>query len=145
MESLKTSIGIVVEVLEEAFLQNKTISFPAKGTSMLPLIHTDDIVTLKKVESELKTGDIVFYKRDNGQYVLHRIRRIKKDTLDIVGDHQRVVEYGVRKDQVIGVLVSYKKKKNNKVYNLSGIKYSIYKLFIKSSIIRWINGKVFRK
>lgn len=145
MGSIQTKIDVVVEVLIDAFSKDKTISFPAKGTSMLPLIHSDDLVTLSKVNRPLKKGDIVFYKRDNGQYVLHRIRRIKGDTLDIVGDHQRVVEKGVRKDTVIGILISYKKKKNDKEYHLNGFRYGIYKVFIKSSIIRYINGKVFRK
>ena len=45
-----------------------------KGTSMLPLIRQGrDSVTLAKPSAPLKRGDIAFYLRDNGQYVLHRV------------------------------------------------------------------------
>lgn len=145
MESIKTNMELIHKLIVEAFTQGKTFTFPSKGTSMLPLLHDNDLVTVSQVKT-LKKGDIVLYKRKNGQYVLHRIRKINKDnTYTIVGDHQRVVEEGITKEDIIAVLVSYTKKKNNKEYNLCGFKYSIYKLFIKSSVIRWFNSKVFKK
>ena len=57
-------------LIEEAFQNGKTFSFPVKGTSMRPLLKNDDIVTLEKFDGNPKVGDILFYRRDNLQFVL---------------------------------------------------------------------------
>ena len=48
------------------------------GDSMYPLIKPRDLLVIKKVTAPLKKNDIPLYKRDSGQYVLHRI--VKKET-----------------------------------------------------------------
>ena len=60
-----------VPLLHEAFDNDKTFKMPVKGTSMLPFINEKHYVILKKVDS-IKKNDIVFYRRDSGQYVLLR-------------------------------------------------------------------------
>jgi len=142
VESIKTSMDTIVSLMDDAFKEGMTFTFPSKGKSMLPLLHDNDLVTVDRIKT-LKKGDIVLYKRNNGQYVLHRIRKIKKDkSFIMVGDHQRKVEYGIKESQILAVLIAY--KKNNKEYHLKGFRYSLYKLFIKSSIIRWFNSKLFK-
>ena len=118
----------------EAFNENKTFSFPVKGTSMKPLLKNDYVVTLCKIE-DYKIGDILFFRRDDGSFVLHRLRKIKNGILYIVGDHQVALEK-VRDDQLIGKAINYKKK--DKIYNLKGVKYIIYKFIVKFKFIRYI-------
>ena len=55
-----------------------------RGTSMLPLIvQGRDSVTLVKAE-EFRTGDIAFYQRENGQYVLHRVIAADGETYTVL-------------------------------------------------------------
>lgn len=134
----------IYPLIKDAFLNNLTIDIPVRGTSMLPMLRTNDYATLKKIDRPLKKGDIVFYQRDNSQFVLHRIRRVLKDnTYVIVGDHQRRVEYGITNDHLIGYVISYKKK--NKTYSLNRFSYKIYKLIVRCSLIRAIFGRLYHE
>jgi hypothetical protein len=50
---------------------------------------------LVKPEIPPKKYDVIFYRRENGQYVLHRIIKIKKDGYVCRGDNQTAKEYPV--------------------------------------------------
>ena len=126
----------------EAFNENKTFSFPIKGTSMRPLFKNDDIVTLDKVDS-YKKGDILFYRRNDGSFVLHRLRKISDGVLYIVGDHQTPLEK-VEESQLIGKVISYKKKNKDKIYYLKGVKYNIYKFIVKFKFIRYVFSHIYK-
>lgn len=128
-------------IIEEELKKGNSFSFPINGTSMQPLLHKGDIVTIKKTDT-LKKGDIAFFKRDNNTFVLHRIIKIKDSTLDFVGDHQTHVECNIRFDQVIGVVTQYKKKKQKDYKGLNRLSYKIYKFIVKSKIIRFIFSKI---
>lgn len=63
------------------------------GGSMLPFLAPGrDSVKIKAIDRPLKRGDIVFYRRMDGKYVLHRIYRINGDEMWLVGDAQDDVE-----------------------------------------------------
>ena len=69
-----------VSILKELVEEGNQVSLLISGSSMAPfLIHHRDTVCFKKPDRALKEGDIVFYRRANGQYVMHRIRRIRQD------------------------------------------------------------------
>lgn len=76
-----------------------------KGVSMMPLLRQDrDLMIIeKKVEGQLKQYDAVLFIRDNGQYVVHRILKVRPKDYWIVGDNCVSGEY-IREDQIIGVL-----------------------------------------
>lgn len=99
-----------------------------KGTSMLPLIRQkkDSVVLVRPVK--LLKNDIVFYKRDNGQYILHRILEVQKDGYVLCGDNQFVKEYGIRDHHVIGVVKAIWRE--NKYITLLNKKYRLYVWFI---------------
>lgn len=81
------------------------------GNSMFPFLADQrDSVYLSKPVLPLKRGDIIFYRRDNGQYILHRICKIKDGHYWLVGDAQRGVEPGIRPDQVIAVVNAVRRK-----------------------------------
>ncbi len=104
-------INEYIPVLRELIEQGKEVSFLVTGSSMNPfLINGRDYVYFIKPNRPLRAGDIVFYQRDSGQYVLHRIRKIKKDGLYIVGDAQTEIEGPVREDQVFGLVTCVKRK-----------------------------------
>ena len=127
----------------EAFQDNKTFSFPIKGTSMRPLLKNDDIVTIKKIDNDIKKGDILLYKRNDDSFVLHRINKIKKDYYLIVGDHQTKKEL-VKYDQLIGKVINYQKKNKEKIYYLKGVRYNFYKFIVKFKFIRYIFSHIYK-
>ena len=67
----------LLAVMEEA----QTVPLIISGNSMSPfLVHGRDTVYLSKITSPLKKGDMILYRRDSGDYILHRICRVKGDT-----------------------------------------------------------------
>lgn len=63
-------------------------------------------MVLSPVPERLRKYDIPFYRRDNGQFVLHRIVAVG-DTYTCIGDNQFRLERGVRQDQMIAVVTSF--------------------------------------
>ncbi len=77
------------ELLKNGAVLPLTVS----GSSMIPFLAPDrDSVLLKGIDRELIRGDIVFYRRPDGSYILHRLYRIEGDKLWFVGDAQDRVE-----------------------------------------------------
>jgi hypothetical protein len=72
------------------------------------LLHKRDSVVLAPCDPcSLKRGDVPLYRRDNGQYVLHRIVRVLPDTYTLVGDAQTELEVGLPKQNVRAVMVGF--------------------------------------
>lgn len=126
----------------EAFSKDLTFTFPIHGTSMLPLLKTGDLVTIRKVDSNLKKGDIVLFRRFDESFVLHRIIRVNNDSYDIVGDHQGIIEKNVLFGQMIGVVISY--NKNGKEHHMKNLRYKLYKLLVRVTLLRKIFGRIYK-
>lgn len=78
---------------EKLLEQGAELPLTVSGGSMLPFLAPErDCVYLKALNKRPEVGDIVFYKRPNGQYVLHRLCRIEGDSLWLAGDAQDFVE-----------------------------------------------------
>ena len=90
---------------EEELDTHGRIIFTNRGISMMPLLREDrDVMVIEKRGPErLHKDDAVLFKRDNGQYILHRITELRDGGYYIVGDNCLSGEY-VREDQVLGVL-----------------------------------------
>jgi len=100
------------------------------GTSMLPLIREkhDLMIIVKRPEGRLKKYDAVLYKSKNGEYILHRIIKVNNNDYVICGDNCIHREFGIKDEQIIGVLTAV--VKDNKTINASDIKYRIYVHFV---------------
>ena len=97
--------------LEALLNEVKAVPLVISGNSMLPfLIHGRDTVYLSKVDSTLKKGDIVLYKRDDGSYILHRIYKAEGEVFQLIGDAQPIIEKGVRANQIIAKVTEIKRK-----------------------------------
>ena len=73
------------------------------GTSMRPLLRQGrDSVSLRRVDSPICKGDILFYRRPDGSYVLHRVTAVTSQGLTMMGDNQLKPETGVSPEWVIG-------------------------------------------
>ncbi len=106
---LGLNIKDVVPLIEEQVNSGGYFYLIPKGVSMLPTIKGDeDTVTLEKADT-LKKGDIVLYRRESEQIVLHRIVGIKGDSLILSGDAQTELEYGIKTKDVIAKVCEIKK------------------------------------
>lgn len=100
-----------VAVLRELADGNETVGVPVSGFSMNPFLADGrDYVFFRKPDRPLKRGDIVFYQRENGQYILHRIWKVRPEGYYIVGDAQTQIEGPVREEQIFGLVTQIRRK-----------------------------------
>lgn len=100
-----------VSTLKKLTEEGKEVSLLISGSSMSPfLIHNRDRILFKKLDRELKVGDMVFFQRRTGQYVMHRIRKVKPEGYYIVGDAQWEIEGPVTDDQIFAVVTKVWRK-----------------------------------
>lgn len=113
--------GEYISSLLELINEGHEVSLPVVGSSMTPFLGDGrDRVFLQEPEGELKKGDVVLYRRDNGDYVLHRICRVRRsnyndnnstaELYDIVGDAQTRIERGVRREQILAKVIRIERK-----------------------------------
>lgn len=87
--------------MKEVIESGGEFTFGPQGISMLPLIRQGrDQVVLVKADG-VKKGDAVFYQRDDGQFVLHRIVKVKKNGYVMCGDNQFELEYGITDKHIL--------------------------------------------
>ena len=122
------------ETIREVLDSGGAFRIYPRGTSMLPLLREGvDSVMLEKPDDVLKKGDIAFYRRDNGGYVLHRVIKAK-DGYVMCGDNHLMLEKGIEQRQIIGrVCAIYR---GDKQLPMNGLKYRFYCLLWKSFFIR---------
>ena len=104
MSNPDITLAEIWPVMKEVIESDGEFTFFPKGTSMLPLIRQGkDQAVLVKAD-EIKCGDAVFYRRDNGQFVLHRVVKIKNGEYIMCGDNQAVLEYGITSKHILAKL-----------------------------------------
>ena len=65
---------------EEELNRTGRLIYTNVGDSMLPLIRQGrDLLIIEKPHGRLKKYDIPLYRRDSGQYVLHRILKVRRN------------------------------------------------------------------
>ena len=91
------------ELIREVLSSGGEFRLYPHGTSMLPLIRQGiDSVALRSLDRPPRKFDILFYKRRDGSYILHRVKKATKDGLVLWGDNHTMLEYGVTDDMIIG-------------------------------------------
>lgn len=110
---------------EQLALHGKLI-YTNVGDSMEPLIRQgrDLLIITAKPEGRLKRYDVPLYKRDSGQYVLHRILKVRADDYVICGDNRWQREYGITDRHIIGVLTGI--VRDGKEISVNDGKYRAY-------------------
>ena len=92
---------------EEIIRRDGRLVYTNVGDSMLPLIRQGrDLLVIEKTSGRLKKYDVPLYKRDSGQYVLHRILKVRQEDYVICGDNRWRREYGITDRHIIGVLTA---------------------------------------
>ena len=100
---------------EEVLDKDGELYFTNVGYSMYPLIkQREDILRIVKTK-DVKKGDIVLYKSNIDHYVLHRILKINKEQIITAGDYNYFKDQPITIDQVLGKLISIKKKNGQEI------------------------------
>lgn len=130
---------------EQELEKNGKIVYTNVGTSMMPLLRQNrDLMIIEKPHGRLKKYDVPLYKRPSGQYVLHRILKVRENDYVICGDHCYRREYGISDRQIIGVLTGF--IRDGKTYSVKNKGYKAYVhlwcdfFYIRAFILR---GKAF--
>lgn len=105
-------IHAYMPVCKELLEQGRSISITITGNSMQPfLAHGRDQIIIEKPMRDLKKGDMAFYQRINGEYVMHRICRVENQTsFWFVGDAQIAKEGPIGRNQIFGLITAVKRK-----------------------------------
>lgn len=113
---------------EEELDKKGILVYTNKGNSMYPLIRQGkDVLIIKNCNTRLKKMDVPLYKRENGQYVLHRIVKVNSNDYVIRGDNTYSNETGVRDEQILGVLSGV--IRDGKEISVNSLSYKIYSYF----------------
>ena len=92
---------------EEILRKDGRLFYTNRGDSMLPMIREGkDLLEIEKTEGRLKKFDVPLYRRDSGQYVLHRIVKVRPDGYVTCGDNRWRKESGVADRHILGVLTA---------------------------------------
>ena len=106
--------------------EGKTVSTVVEGGSMLPFLSPGrDYVFLNKITKAPKRGDIILYKRKNGDYILHRIQKVRNGEYFLVGDRQTQVEGGIKKENLCAIVTEVRRK--DKILNSKSPVWFFYK------------------
>ena len=145
MNNLPASFSELLPIMEEQLNNGQKVSFTVNGTSMQPMIISGkDSVVLRKPNGRLKKYDLPFYRRDDGQFVLHRVVKLQKDgNYTCRGDNQIINEPDGRPDQIIGVVESFTHK--GKDWSVESFWYKLYcRLWMSMRFFRRVVGRLKR-
>ncbi|RJP84280.1 MAG: hypothetical protein C4518_20515 [Desulfobacteraceae bacterium] len=120
------------------------------GVSMSPFLETGSYVTLSKIPlPELKIGDIIFCRCDDGSFKLHRLISIENDRLITKGDALGLPDKPFEKDAYQGkvIRIEYLRShaviiRNMELWSVRAINYLIalyfrFKLYLISQYFRF--------
>lgn len=112
------------------------------GFSMWPLFsdRRDTIIVLP-TDGRLQKYDVPLYRRGDS-YVLHRIIKVLPDSYIIRGDNCLAKEYGIRDEDVLGVLRAFYRK--DKYCEVTNFWYRLYSVVIVA-LHPFVKAKFFTK
>lgn len=107
MRERKIHLNDAIPLIEEKLAEGQEVFFSPDGISMLPTLQAGrDTVVLVAPTRRLKKYDIALFRRENGQYVLHRVIKCAK-TYTFAGDNQLWYEKNIAQDQIVALCTAY--------------------------------------
>lgn len=92
------------EEIDRMLQSGHSVTMRAKGNSMFPFIRSErDSVVLQR-KQEIAVGSIVLARLQNGSYVLHRVYRLEKEAVVLMGDGNLYATERCRRNEVVGVV-----------------------------------------
>ncbi len=110
---------------EDVIAHGGRLVYTNVGDSMLPLIRQGrDLLIIEKPHGRLKKYDVPLYRRDSGQYVLHRVLKVRDSDYVICGDNRYNKEYGITDRHIIGVLTAV--VRDGREIPVTALRYRLY-------------------
>lgn len=134
-----------VSSFEEYLAKYGTLTYSTRGVSMEPLLRQgrDLCVVKRKGAERCRVGDVALFRRD-GKYLLHRVVQVRDDDYVCLGDNVVNMDYGVKDEDIIGVLVGVVRK--GKEYSTDDLRYRIYTAWIlRTQGLRLLKKRAWRK
>ena len=127
---------------EQQLLKHGKIIYTNVGDSMMPFIKEGrDVLVIEATDGRLQKYDVPLYKRQSGQYVLHRIHRVTDKGYVTCGDNRAARERYVLPEEVIGVLTGVIRA--GKEIGRDSLTFKLYAhLGCDTYFIRFIVGKI---
>jgi hypothetical protein len=97
------------------------------------------MVLLVPLTEKPRVGDIIFYRRQDGCYILHRLCRITKTGYTFIGDNQTQTECGIQRNQLIAKVTAV--KRNGSILTP---KHVLWRFFAGPWIRLWRLRRLFR-
>lgn len=114
----------LMPLIRECLACGQSVRFAPRGTSMLPMLRQGkDEVVLSPVPQRLKKYDLPLYRRENGQFVLHRVIKAA-ESYTCIGDNQFRKEPGLSHEQMIAVVSAF--SRGGKEHSVTELGYRIY-------------------
>lgn len=133
----------IFPLIKELLDQGNAVKLTITGNSMYPFLRDGlDSVELEAVHT-LDIGDIVLIVREKGQYVLHRVIKVNRNSFYIMGDAQGWIEGPLKFEQTLAVVKKIWRRNNCIDCNSFKWKF-ISRLWIGSIPIRVILHKSIR-
>lgn len=129
MNSMLVSMSELYPIIQDVLDSSGSATFTIAGISMQPMLYNRrDTVTIITTPSNLKKGDLIFYKADDGKFILHRIiNSYKNGHYECRGDNCWTSEKDIRYEQIIGVVTEF--TRNGKKHS---VKEPLYRLYVFS-------------
>ena len=124
IKSFKPSINEIAPYIKEAVKNGKDVRLTVTGFSMYPLLRggSDDVIL--SFSENIKKYDVVLFERKTGEYIFHRVIKVKGNLLTIAGDNETKKEYAVEKDRVIATMKAF--IRSGKTYSADALWYKVY-------------------
>ena len=117
----------LIPIMKEQLDRGKPVSFVPNGRSMEPMLDGGkDMIILSKPKGRLHLFDVaLYYRRETDRYIVHRVVGFKKDgSYVVLGDNNIEREYGIRDEDIIGVVTNYYHK--GSMRSVTSMRYRFY-------------------
>ena len=113
---------------EQELAKKGCLIYTTQGRSMRPFLHSqEDLVRIETFGDKTpQKYDAVLYRRKSGTYVLHRIVRVLPDSYVMCGDNCWKLEYGITRDQILGVLTCVIRKGEKIDVNSGSYRFKVW-------------------
>ncbi|MGN8922641.1 S24/S26 family peptidase [Lachnospiraceae bacterium HCP28S3_F9] len=134
-----------MDTLRSIVQEGKEVSLIISGNSMAPFLKDKrDYVLIGKPTKKIRVGDIAFFQRSSGQYIMHRVYKIKPEGYYFLGDAQKGPEGPINKSNVFAIVK--KVKRNGKWIDSHNIVWHFYSnIWIRIVPFRGLIYKLYKK
>ena len=104
---IETQMQELSPVISELLRAGGGVRITVTGNSMFPMLRDRKDSVVLAAPGKVGRFDLPLYRRDGGQFVLHRVMRVKKGVYSMCGDNQTALETPIREDQLLAVAVEF--------------------------------------